>query len=196
MRARRPRAPRGAVSQPPDARPSPDRIAHSVTIACSKAAVFAYVADACNQPAWCSAIRGCRQTSLTRPGHGAAYEVTRPIKAPWRPRTSELYMTTHAPASSLHWTRREGATTTDITCEIDAVGRDSVLWYTETLRHSTPSLLHALDVLIRRYEVPRDLWRLKDILEQAQEAANVAASEQQERVGRRPRPEPGSAAGA
>jgi hypothetical protein len=150
--------------------------------------VFDYLAEARNQPAWRSSVRRCVQTQLTAPGRGAAYELTRPAGMPWRTITAELAIVTYEPPRRLRWTRREGAATADIECELEALPDGTLVWYRETLDRAAQATFGLLDAPLRRYQLPRDLWRLKSIVEQPRQAADGGP----DRERRRRRAEPGS----
>jgi hypothetical protein len=145
--------------------PIADHIAHNISIRCGQRAAFEYLADACHQPAWCAAVRSARQTRGDGPGPHAAYELTRTVGMVWRPVTAQLELVTYEPQRRLGWTRREGELTAAIQCEVEPLAGTTIVWYAERLPPAGHGFAGVLDVPLRRYQLPRDLWRLKSLLE-------------------------------
>jgi hypothetical protein len=133
--------------------------------------VFDYLADACHQPAWRAGVKGARQTRGGVAGQHAAYELTRTLGVFWRPVTAELEVVTYEPPRRLGWSRREGAMTAEIQCELEPLAGAAVVWYSERLHGPGQGLPALLDLPLRRYQLPRDLWRLKRILEETERPA-------------------------
>jgi hypothetical protein len=130
--------------------------------------VFDYLADACHQPAWRASVKRARQTRGSAAGLHSAYELTRTLGVFWRPVTAELELVTYEPPQRLGWAWREGAITAEIQCELEPLAGAAVVWYSERLDGPGHGLLGLLDLPLRRYQLPRDLWRLKRILEETE----------------------------
>jgi hypothetical protein len=134
-------------------------VEHSVPISRPSAQVFAYLVDARNQPAWCSGVSICRQTHLSRPAPSARYEVRRRVRA-----SASLELVVATPHRRASWVRRERKLIVEIDCHVDRLADGSVVSYRETFGATGKARLY-LRLLLRRYQVPHELWRLKRILE-------------------------------
>jgi hypothetical protein len=143
-----------------------DVVECSVPISLPAATVFDYLADARNQPVWCSGITSCRQIDLDGPIPGAKYRVSRGKLMPWQRAPLSLELVMVMPHHHLQWVRSETHVNAMVDCHVDKLMDGTIVSYRETLDGIQEARLGGLMLLMRRYQLPRDLWQLKRILEE------------------------------
>jgi hypothetical protein len=132
-----------------------------------QAAVFNYLADARNQPAWCSGVASCRQIHLDRPALHARYQIHRKLTA-WPRAAASLELVMVKPHHRLQWVRREQRITATVDCYVDKLIDETLVSYQERFDGIEEAPFAGLWLLVRRYQLPRELWRLKRLLEEGQ----------------------------
>jgi hypothetical protein len=143
-----------------------DVVECSVPISLPASTVFDYVADARNQPVWCSGITSCRQIELDGPLPGAKYCVGHGKLMPLQRASLLLELVVVRPHHRLQWIRSETHVTATVDCYVDKLMDGTIVSCRETFDGIQEARLGALTLLMRRYRLPRDLWRLKQVLEE------------------------------
>ena len=128
-------------------------------------AVFAFVADARNDPRWCRKVLRVEQVEGSAPGPGAVYAVThRPV--PFRPvRELRLSCLGWDPPYSIDWREEDGVDAIDVRYELERVaGGSTRLRQRDRAELGAPRALHPfLRVGIGR-DVARQLRTLRTVL--------------------------------
>jgi hypothetical protein len=140
-------------------------IRHRIAIDCSVRTVFGYVADPRNLQLWSASVRRCEQIYLKGPACGARYRLIRPYGAVWRPTASTLETIEYLPHRRLAWRRIEGDGIVDVQCDLAPLALGTLVSLEERFRVDQTRPIGALDLRLRRYRLPRDLWRLKQLIE-------------------------------
>lgn len=134
-----------------------------MAVDCSPRTAFEYLADARNLPAWCYAVKTCEQIARSGPVPGAEYAITRARAAIWLPATCELTLQALDGPRALRWLRTEGTLACEVTCEVVRLAHGAAVRYAELLQCSSDAL-GRVGLGVRRYQLARDLWRLRAIL--------------------------------
>jgi uncharacterized membrane protein len=140
-------------------------IARSIEIARPADEVFAFVADARNDPRWCPKIVSVEQVEGDGPGPGARYAVVhRPI--PLRPaRRMDHACTGWSPPHRIAWREDDGTDVIEVTYELEDLGGATRLTQRDDARVGAPRLLHPLLKAGIGHDVGRQLKALKRLLE-------------------------------
>ena len=141
------------------------RIARSVTIERPIDEVFAFVADARNDPRWCRKVRSVDQVAGDGPGPGARYVVLH------RPMLTQRRMhydcVAAEPPSRIVWVEDDGTDRIEVTYELDrAGGARTRLTQIDDARLGVPRLLQPLLRVGIGVDLARQLRALKRVLEQ------------------------------
>lgn len=141
------------------------QVSRSVVIARSAHEVFAYVADARNDPEWCPKVISVEQVDGDAPGRGARYRVVhRPI--PVRPaREMDHVCTDWAPPRAIEWRESDGTDILIVTYRLEGLGAKTRLIQQSDAELGAPRVLHPLMRLGLRHDIGRQLKTLKKRLE-------------------------------
>ena len=110
-------------------------VERSIEIARAPEEVFAFLADARNDPRWCASVVACEQRAGDGPGPEAAYRASHKPTPFHRvmPRTIEVVE--YAPPRLLRWRQEDANGVFNIAYELEAAGagtrftqRDSIEW--------------------------------------------------------------------
>lgn len=129
------------------------KLERSIEIAQPIDAVFEFVADARNDPAWCTKVRSVEQVEGDGPGPGARYRVVhRPI--PLRP-PRELDMTCLAwePPQRIEWREDDGVDVFEVTYELVATAAGTRMTQCSAFTLGAPVPAHP----ILRWGIGRDV---------------------------------------
>lgn len=138
--------------------------------------VFAYLADARNDPQWCPKVLRTDLLAGEGPGPGARYGVThRPI--PLRPaREMDHVCVAWTPPTRIEWREDDGTDVIAVTYELEDLGGATRVTQRSDAELAAPAFLHPLMRLGIGHDIARQLKTLKGKLEaQKQESAGVQA---------------------
>ena len=140
-------------------------IVRSVEIDRPGAEVFAFLADARNDPRWCRKVVSVELVSGERPGPGARYAVVhRPV--PLRPER-EMAMTcaSWAPPERIEWHEDDGTDVFRVTYELEDLGGRTRITQRSHAEIGAPRVLRPLFRAGIGRDVQGQLRRLKRLLE-------------------------------
>ncbi len=120
------------------------QVSRSVVIARSGRDVFAYIADARNDPEWCPKVLAVEQIEGDGTGPGARYRVThRPI--PVRPaREMDYTCLNWTPPTRIEWREDDGTDVFIVTYTLEDLGDATRLTQRSDAELGVPRLLHPL----------------------------------------------------
>jgi uncharacterized protein YndB with AHSA1/START domain len=129
--------------------------------------LFAYVADARNDPAWCASVLECRQVRGDGPELGSRYEAVH--KPGPKASTLAIEVVEYEPPRRIAWTQEDDAGTFEVAYDLEDLGpgrtritQTDVTAFRGPFRLLSP-VLHAL---VRR-TLPRQFASLREVLESA-----------------------------
>ena len=141
-------------------------IERSIEIARPPEEVFAYVADARNDPRWCSTVVACDQRDGTGPEQGARY-VARHRPTPFHrvmPRSIEIVE--YDPPRLVRWRQEDANGVFHIAYEVDPVAAGARLTQRDTIEWKVPRPVARMAerVFVRRH-IAQQMQDLKRLLE-------------------------------
>jgi uncharacterized protein YndB with AHSA1/START domain len=142
------------------------QITRSVRIARPVEDVFAFVADARNDPQWCGKVRSVEQVEGDGPGPGARYAVVhRPV--PLRPeRRMDFTCMAWDPPRAIRWREDDGHDVIEVTYELAPDGDGATtLTQRDDATLGAPRLLQPLMARGIGHDVAKQLETLKSLLE-------------------------------
>jgi uncharacterized protein YndB with AHSA1/START domain len=127
--------------------------------------VFAFVADARNDPRWCPKVRSVEQASGGGPGPDARYAVVhKPV--PGKPeRKMEMTCTAFDPPRRIEWREDDGTDLFEVTYDLEPTADGTTMRQTSRATIAAPRLLHPLYRAGIGRDVARQLKALKKELE-------------------------------
>ena len=142
------------------------RIHDAIEIARPPHEVFAFVADARNDPRWCSTVVSCQQSSGDGPGPGARYEA-RHRPTPVHPvMRREVEIVEYDPPRLVRWRQEDGNGRFDIAYRVEPSGRGSRFTQSDDIAWKVPRAVGAFAerVFVRRH-IGQQMEALKRLLE-------------------------------
>lgn len=141
------------------------RVAHSVEIGRPPEAVFDFVADARNDPAWCPRVETCVQTAGEGPAAGARYETRhRPTKlAPTLTRTIDLIRLERP--RLVVWRQEDRNGVFHITYRLDATPTGTRFTQSDEIEWNYPAIAAPLLRRLPSRNIEQQLEVLKTVLE-------------------------------
>jgi uncharacterized protein YndB with AHSA1/START domain len=141
------------------------RIEKTVTIACPVENVWAFIADARNDPRWCDKVVSVEQLAGDGPGPQSRYRVIhRPVRAK-KPKELAVTVEEYEPPKHLRLREEDDHGVFHITYDVATAGEGSMLTQTDEIEWKIPRI----QLPVARVMVSRDLRRqfssLKRILE-------------------------------
>jgi uncharacterized protein YndB with AHSA1/START domain len=129
--------------------------------------VFAFVADARNDPRWCPKVRSVAQVSGDGPGPDARYAVVhKPV--PGKPaRQMEMTCAGYDPPRRIEWREDDGTDLFEVVYKLEDRGGGGGTLMRQTSRATigAPRLLHGLYRIGIGRDIARQLKALKKVLE-------------------------------
>jgi polyketide cyclase/dehydrase/lipid transport protein len=143
-------------------------LSRSVVIARAGKDVFAYLADARNDPEWCPKVLSVDQIEGDGPGPGARYRVThRPI--PVRPaREMDHTCLSWTPPTRIQWREDDGTDVLIVTYTLEALSGATRLTQRSDAALRAPRVFHPLMRAGIGHDISRQLKTLKAKLEAQQ----------------------------
>lgn len=140
-------------------------IVREISIARPVEEVFAFVADARNDPRWCRKVRSVAQVSGDGPGSGARYAVVhKPV--PGKPaRQMDMTCVGFDPPRRIDWREDDGTDLFEVTYELEDRAGQTHTRQTSRAAIGATRLLHPLYRAGIGRDVARQLKALKELLE-------------------------------
>jgi hypothetical protein len=143
------------------------QVERSIDIVRALEEVFAFVADARNDPQWCPTVTSTVQTLGSGPGPGARYAVVhRPI--PMRPaREMVMECVGWSPPHNIEWHENDGIDEVQVAYLLSDLGGSTRFTQSSFLRQAMPQRLRPVMRHGLGSDVERQLTLLKQLLERA-----------------------------
>jgi uncharacterized protein YndB with AHSA1/START domain len=128
--------------------------------------VFGFVADARNDPQWCSTVKSCRQLSGDGPGDGARYEA-RHRPTPVHPvMRRELQVVEYEPPRLVRWRQEDENGVFDITYRVHPSAAGARFTQADEIAWKVPRPIGAMaERLFVRRHIGQQMKALKQLLE-------------------------------
>ena len=141
-------------------------VERDIEIAASPSEVFAFVADARNDPDWCPTVKACEQRSGAGPGAGASY-LARHKPTPFhRVMPRQIEVLDFDPPHRMRTRQEDSNGIFEITYEVHGAPAGSRLIQRDEIAWKVPSVAgrFAERVFVRRH-ISEQMTRLKELLE-------------------------------
>ena len=141
-------------------------IERSVEIARPAEEVFAYVADARNDPQWCSTVVACEQRVGEGPGAGGRYQARHKPTPFHRVMPRAIEIVEYDPPRRLRWRQEDANGVFHIVYEVEPTARGARLTQRDTIEWKVPRPVARLaeQVFVRRH-IGAQMADLKRLLE-------------------------------
>jgi uncharacterized protein YndB with AHSA1/START domain len=140
------------------------RVEHGIEIERPIEAVFAFIADARNDPRWCPRVLSCEQESGAGPGLGARYRALE--KPTFRPRqTRSIEVLDFAPPHRIVWRQKDDVADFTITYLLEPAAGGTRMTQRDELVWRLPRLYVPIASRIVPRNVRNQLSSLKRLLE-------------------------------
>lgn len=142
-------------------------IERSIEIARAPEEVFAFLADARNDPRWCATVVGCEQETGEGPGADARY-LARHKPTPFhRVMPRSLGVVEYAPPRLLRWRQEDANGVFHITYEVEPAGEGARFTQRDTIEWKVPRAAGRLaERLFVRRHIGEQMADLKRLLEE------------------------------
>ena len=141
-------------------------VERSVEIARSPQELFAFVADARNDPRWCATVLACEQRGGEGPGPDARYEARHKPTPFHRVMPRSIEVLEYAPPRVMRSRQEDANGVFHITYEIEPTPRGARLTQRDTIEWKVPGLVgRAAERLFVRRHVGEQMTALKLLLE-------------------------------
>lgn len=141
-------------------------VQRSIEIARTPEEVFAYVADARNDPRWCSTVLACEQRVGERPGPAARYEARHKPTPFHRTMPRAIEVVEYDPPSRLRWRQEDANGVFHIVYEVEPAAAGARLTQRDTIEWKVPRPLGRLaERLFVQRHIGEQLADLKRLLE-------------------------------
>ena len=126
--------------------------------------VFAFVADARNDPQWCPRVFSCKQVEGEGPGPGARYEARhRPTLLP--PHIRRIEVLEYDAPTSIRWRQSDLGGVFEIDYRLTPTEKGTRLTQSDEIAWKVPRLFHPVARRIVRKHIPDQMADLKRLLE-------------------------------
>jgi uncharacterized protein YndB with AHSA1/START domain len=137
-----------------------------VEIAWAPEEVFAYVADARNDPNWCATVLACEQHAGAGPGTGARYEARHKPTPFHRTMPRAIELLDYEPPRRLRWRQEDANGIFHIVYEVAPVGEGARLTQRDEIEWKVPGPIGRMaERLFVRRHIGEQMADLKRLLE-------------------------------
>jgi uncharacterized protein YndB with AHSA1/START domain len=144
--------------------PAPTQLEHQIEISHPLEEVFAFIADARNDPRWCPRVISCEQRDGDGPGLGARYEALE--KPTLRPRqTRWIEVVDFAPPNRVVWRQKDEIGDFTITYLLEPAARGTRLTQRDEVAWQMPRVYVPIARRIVARHIRDQLSSLKRLLE-------------------------------
>jgi uncharacterized protein YndB with AHSA1/START domain len=147
------------------------RIEHSVSIARDVADVWAFVADARNDPRWCHKVDSVEQTGGTGPGPDARYRVLHRPRPGKPPVELSMDVVEFDPPRRLRWREQDPDAVFDVLYELESTGTGTLLRQIDEIEWGIPRPLRPIGRLMVSRDIRKQLASLRTLLEEGSTAS-------------------------
>jgi uncharacterized protein YndB with AHSA1/START domain len=141
-------------------------IERSIEIARPPEEVFAFVADARNDPRWCSTVVSCEQLAGDGPGTGARYEARHKPTPVHRVMPRSIEVVEYAPPRLMRWRQEDSNGVFLIAYEVEPVAAGARLTQRDTIEWKVPGPVASVaERLFVRRHIGEQMADLKRLLE-------------------------------
>jgi uncharacterized protein YndB with AHSA1/START domain len=142
-------------------------VERSVTIARPAEEVFAFLADARNDPRWCASVVACEQRSGDGPGLDASYRA-RHKPTPFHPVMSRLIrVVEYQPPRLVRWCQEDSNGVFHIAYELEPIGEETRFVQRDRIEWKVPGPVGRLaERLFVRRHIGEQMTDLKRLLEE------------------------------
>jgi uncharacterized protein YndB with AHSA1/START domain len=142
-------------------------VVRSIEIARPPEEVFAFLADARNDPRWCASVVACEQRAAAEPGPGASY-LAHHKPTPFHPVMSRsIEVVEYEPPRLLRWRQEDGNGVFHIVYEVEPAGEGARFTQRDRIEWKVPGLVGRLaERLFVRRHIGEQMTDLKRLLEE------------------------------
>jgi uncharacterized protein YndB with AHSA1/START domain len=155
-------------------------VSRSIVIARPVEEVFAYLADARNDPEWCPKVISVEQVAGDGPGPGARYRVVHKPVPGRAAREMDHVCLSWRPPSAIEWREQDGVDVLVVTYSLEDLDGITRLTQRSDAELGAPRVLHPLMRVGIGHDVARQLKTLKAGLEAQASGAPVPAHRRRE----------------
>lgn len=141
-------------------------VERSIEIARPPEEVFAFLADARNDPRWCASVVACKQRAGAGPGPGASY-LAHHKPTPFHPvMPRSIEVVAYEPPRLLRWCQEDSNGTFHIAYELEPAGEGTRFTQRDRIEWKVPGLMGRLaERLFVRRHIGEQMADLKRLLE-------------------------------